>query len=208
MTANTVDGKMIPCNWVKLSYNSQVVTNRSYMSNSLEQNEVLSLQKQIISWLQRQILIQPKPTTIEAGQMMELLGKALDYYKTLIELEERLNGTPAERVSKEVVANSSQASYNNHSRESIVVEDKPIGNEALPEQQQDESVTHKEEPIDRLEDKPARRYYSLAKAYELAVQEGFVGTQSSFRERIGRGEILFGWHKEPGLGNKPCYFRE
>jgi len=104
------------------------------------------------------------------------------------------------------VANSSQASYNNHSRESIVVEDKPIGNEVTAEEQ-DESVTEKEEPIDRLEDKPARQYYSLAKAYELAVQEGFVGTQSSFRERIGRGETLFGWHnKEPGLGNKPCYF--
>ena len=40
--------------------------------------------------------------------MMELLGKALDYYKTLIKLEERLNGTPVERVSKEVVVNSSQ----------------------------------------------------------------------------------------------------
>ncbi len=177
------------------------------MSNSLEQNEVLSLQKQIISWLQRQILLQPKPTTIETGQMMELLGKALDYYKTLIELEERLNGTPAERVSKEVVANSSQASYINHSTESMVVEDKPIGNDILAEEQ-DESVTDKEEPIDPVEDKPARQYYSLAKAYELAVQEGFVGTQSAFRERIGRGETLFGWHKEPGLGNKPCYFRE
>ena len=178
------------------------------MSNSLEQNEVFSLQKQIISWLQAQILIQPKPTTIEAGQMMELLGKALDYYKTLIELEERLNGTPVEKVSKEVVVNSSQASYNNHSTEPIVVEDKPIGNDVTAEQQQDESVTHKEEPIDRVEDQPARQYYSLAKAYELAVQEGFVGTQSSFREQIGRGETLFGWHKELGLGNKPCYFRE
>ncbi len=122
--------------------------------------------------------------------MMELLGKALDYYKTLIELEERLNDTHAERVSKEVVANSSQASYINHSRETIVVEDKPIGNDAIAEEQ-DESVTDKEEPIDRVEDKPARQYYSLAKAYELAVQEGFVGTQSSFR-----GETLFGWHKE------------
>ncbi len=139
--------------------------------------------------------------------MMELLGKALDYYKTLVELEERLNGTPAEKVSTEVVANSSQASYINHSREPIFVEDKPIGNDATPEEQY-ESVTHKEEPIDRVEDKPARQYYSLAKAYELAVQEGFVGTQSSFRERIGRGETLFGWHKEPGLGNKPCYFRK
>ncbi len=64
------------------------------MGNSLEQNEVLSLQEQIIPWLK------PKPTTIEAGQMMELLGKALDYYKTLIELEERLNGTSAERVRR------------------------------------------------------------------------------------------------------------
>jgi len=199
---------MIPCKLIKVSYNSQVMTNPSCMSNSLEQNEVFSLQKQIISWLQAQILIQPKPTTIEAGQMMELLGKALDYYKTLIELEERLNGTPVEKVSKEVVVNSSQASYNNHSRESILVEDKPIGNDVTAEQQQDESVTHKEEPIDRVEDQAARQYYSLAKAYELAVQEGFVGTQSSFRERIGRGETLFGWHKEPGLGNKPCYFRE
>jgi hypothetical protein len=194
-------------NWVKTSYNTYVVTNRSYMSNSLEQNEVLSLQKQIIFWLQRQILIQSNPTTIETGQMMKLLGKALDYYKTLIELEERLNSTPVERVSKEVVANSSQASYINHSREPTVVEDKPIGNDPTAEEQ-DESVIDKEEPIDCLEDKPARQYYSLAKTYELAVQEGFVGTQSSFRERIGRGETLFGWHKEPGLGNKPCYFRE
>ncbi len=198
---------MIPCKLIKVSYNSQVMTNRSYMSNSLEQNEVLSLQKQIISWLQRQILLQPKPTTIETGQMMELLGKALDYYKTLIELEERLNGTSAEKVSEEVVVNPSQASYNHHSTEPIVVEDKPIGNDVIGEGQ-DESVTHKEEPIDRVEDKPARQYYSLAKAYELAVQDGFVGTQSSFRERIAKGETLFGWHKEPGLGNKPCYFRE
>jgi hypothetical protein len=59
-----------------------------------------------------------------------------------------------------------------------------------------------------LEDKPARQYCSLAKAYELAVQEGFVGTQSAFRERMAKGETLFGWHKELGLGNKPCYFRE
>ncbi len=87
------------------------------------------------------------------------------------------------------------------------LEDKPIGNNILAEEQ-DESVTHKEEPIDRVEDKPARQYYSLAKAYELAVQDGFVGTQSSFRERIGRRETLFGWGKELGLGNKPCYFRE
>jgi len=205
MTATTVDGKMIPCKLIKVSYNSQVVTNRSYMSNSLEQNEVLSLQKQIISWLQRQILIQPKPTTIETGQMMELLGKALDYYKTLIELEERLNGTPAERVSKEVVANSSQ-NQSLHTDHHYSLE--PIGNDVTAEEPQEEDVTDKEETIDRVEDKPARQYYSLAKAYELAVQEGFVGTQSSFRERIGRGETLFGWHKEPGLGNKPCYFKQ
>ncbi len=87
------------------------------------------------------------------------------------------------------------------------MEDKPIGNDAVAEEQ-DESVIDKEETIDRVEDKPARQYYSLAKAYELAVQEGFVGTQSSFLERIGRGETLFGWRKESGLGNKPCYFRE
>jgi len=175
------------------------------MSNSLEQREVLSLQKQIISWLQRQILLQPNPTTIEAGQMMELLGKALDYYKTLIELEERLNGTPAEKVSKEVVVNPSQ-NQSLHRDHHYSLE--PIGNDVTAEEQQKEAVRDKEEPIDRVEDKPTRQYYSLAKAYELAVQEGFVGTQSSFRERIGRGETLFGWHKEPGLGNKPCYFRE
>jgi len=196
---------MIPCNWVKLSYNSQVVTNRSYMSNSLEQNEVLSLQKQIISWLQRQILLQPNPTTIEAGQMMELLGKALDYYKTLIELEERLNGTPAEKVSKEVVVNPSQ-NQSLHRDHHYSLE--PIGNDVTAEEQQKEAVRDKEETIDRVEDKPERQYYSLAKAYELAVHEGFVGTQSAFRERMAKGEILFGWHKELGLGNKPCYFRE
>jgi hypothetical protein len=172
------------------------------MSNSLEQSEVLSLQKQIISWLQKQILLQPEPTTIETGSMMELLGQALDYSKTLIELEERLHGmpiAPAEKASKDVVVNSS---------EPIVMPNNPIVAEVITEELQEDFVIDEEEPIDRFEAKSDREYYSLAEAYELAVKEGFEGTKSALRERVGRGETLFGWHKEPGLGNKPCYFRE
>ena len=172
------------------------------MSNSLEQSEVLSLQKQIISWLQKQILLQPEPTTIETGSMMELLGQALDYSKTLIELEERLHGmpiAPAEKASKDVVVNSS---------EPIVMPNNPIVAEVITEELQEDFVIDEEEPIDRFEAKPDREYYSLASAYELALKEGFVGTQSAFREKIGNGETLFGWRKEIGLGNKPCYFRE
>jgi len=131
--------------------------------------------------------------------MMELLGKALDYSKTLIELEERLHGTPAEKASNEIVDNSSKP---------IVMTNKPIVTEVITEELPEDFVTKEEEPIDRFEAKPDREYYSLASAYELAQKEGFVGTQSAFRERIGRGETHFGWHKEPGLGNKPCYFRE
>jgi len=67
-----------------------------------------------------------------------------------------------------------------------------------------------EEPIVARETvaKTDRGYFSLDAAYELALKDGFIGTESAFREKFRKGETPLGWHKELGLGNKPCYYRD
>jgi hypothetical protein len=169
------------------------------MNVSLNQSELLTLQTKIIIWLQQQILLQPRPTTIETESMMELLGRAIQYHATLIDLEERLH-------KSSIVPEQKQE--NNRIQ---VSSPEPI---AKPEQiiasKVDKAILLQEDKKENnySEATNERKYFSLSNAHKQAVEAGCTLKERAFRDRLIQGETLFGWRKEDGLGSsKPCYSR-
>jgi DNA replication protein DnaD len=169
------------------------------MNVSLNQSELLTLQTKIIIWLQQQILLQPHPTTIETENIMKLLGQAIQYHATMIDLEERLHKSSIIPEQKQE-SNGIQVS----SSEPIAKQKQTIASEV------DKTILFQEDKKENnySEATKEQKYFSLSNAHKQAVEAGCTLKERAFRDRLIKGETLFGWRKEDGLGiSKPCYSR-
>jgi DNA replication protein DnaD len=169
------------------------------MNVSLNQSELLTLQTKIIFWLQQQILLQPSPTTIETKNIMELLGQAIQYHATLLDLEERLHKSSIIPEQKQENNRIQVSSPKPIAKQEQMISSKVNKTILLQEDKKENNVS---------EATNEQKYFSLSNAHKKAVEAGCTLKERAFRDRLIQGETLFGWRKEDGLGSsKPCYSR-